>query len=82
MPDYSVAEFRHETFICTEAIPNGRDRFRVFLWQGSAYKGHQKVSAFLQKHNKGDVEVKVDEATGDVKITIGTQSIEGHIPKL
>ena len=78
MPDYSVAEFRHETFICTESIAKGRDRFRVFMYQGSAHKGHQKASELLRSE-QGNVKVDVDESTGDVTITKGNATITGHI---
>lgn len=85
VPEYSVLEMRHESFICTERIPGGAERFRRFGsetelgWDPMA--GHEAVRNLLA-NNRGRCTVSVDEQTGDVEIRKGDQSVVGSISKL
>ena len=84
-PEYSVLEMRHESFICTERIPGGAERFRRFGsetergWDPIA--GHEAVRNLLT-NNRGRCTVSVDEPTGQVEIRKGNASITGSISKL
>ena len=81
---YTVAQFRTETFICSEHIPAGANRFRRFSIETErgfdAYAAHDALCEFLK--GRGRVSVDVNEETGHTVIHKAERSFEGVISKL
>ena len=86
MHRYTLAIFREETFICTETL-DGPGRFRRLNKRVESKTGfnsvaaHKEVEALLNTY-EGDISVSVNEDTGDVKVSIGGEFVEGVISTL